>query len=100
MFHSSQPLQPTAGEISGFSQADARQRQLSENNLVTKTDLELAFNKQSVMVIKWMTGVLLDHGEARSCYAYGSVPGAGRLLETPRQLDLSGGVQAGHFILK
>jgi hypothetical protein len=31
-------------------------------SIVTKTDLELALHKQSVMLIKWMSGVLLAQG--------------------------------------
>ena len=37
-------------------------KDVTENNLVTKTDLELALHKQSVMLIKWMSGMLLAQG--------------------------------------
>ena len=33
-----------------------------ENNLITRDDLELALHKQSVTLVKWIAGVLLAHG--------------------------------------
>ena len=37
-------------------------KDVTENNLVTKTDLELALHRQSVMLIKWVSGMLLAQG--------------------------------------
>ena len=35
---------------------------VTENNLVSTSDLELALQRQSVTLIKWVTGVLIAHG--------------------------------------
>jgi hypothetical protein len=37
-------------------------KDVTENNLVTKTDLELALHRQSVMLIKWIVGVIFAQG--------------------------------------
>jgi hypothetical protein len=36
-------------------------KEVTETNLVTKNDLELALNKQSVTLMKWVTGILMAH---------------------------------------
>ena len=37
-------------------------RDVTENNLVSTGDLDLALQKQSLTLIKWVTGVLIAHG--------------------------------------
>ena len=41
-------------------------KDVTENNFVTKTDLELALHKQTVSLIKWMTGVLIAYAAGTS----------------------------------
>lgn len=36
-------------------------KDVTENNLVTKSDLELALHRQSVTLIKWVAGSLVAH---------------------------------------
>jgi hypothetical protein len=36
-------------------------KDVTENNLVTKSDLELALHRQSVTLIKWIAGTLIAH---------------------------------------
>lgn len=36
-------------------------RDVTENNLVSTVDLELALQRQSVTLIKWVSGVLVAH---------------------------------------
>lgn len=54
-------------EKRGFSRAQAEGitealKELDTSSLVTNAGLELALSKQSVEIIKWMTGVLIAHG--------------------------------------
>ena len=35
---------------------------VTENNLVSTSDLEFALQRQSITLIKWVTGVLIAHG--------------------------------------
>ena len=37
-------------------------KDVTENNLITRNDLELALHKQSVTMVKWIAAVLLAHG--------------------------------------
>lgn len=41
-------------------------KDVTENNLVTKSDLELALQKQSVTLIKWVAGILIGHAVGTS----------------------------------
>lgn len=37
-------------------------KDVTENNMVTKTDLDLALQRQSVTLVKWMVGTQLAYG--------------------------------------